>query len=216
MKPVRKKKRHYNLSLKATIQRKLENFLNVGITFPVKCPEWVSKLVPVPKVTDHISFCINFITFNQAIMKNPFLPLDMEMILQQVGRSQMGPLLDIFFGCNQIKVKRAYAYKTTFITNWGTVTYERVLYGLPDASTTFKIPLQITPNELINIHIYLDDLIVYVKGLLITSKIQELWLGPFKISFVLGTNSYILKDLQERLFSYNTNGSHLKHYVEPT
>ena len=48
------------------------------------------------------------------------------------------------------------------------------------------------------------------------SKFQKLWLGPFKIAFVLGTNSYILKYLQERLFSYNTNGSHLKRYVEPT
>jgi hypothetical protein len=45
------------------------------------------------------------------------------------------------------------------------------------------------------------------------SKFQKLWLGPFKIAFVLGTNSYILKELQERLFSYITNGSHLKHYV---
>jgi hypothetical protein len=47
-------------------------------------------------------------------------------------------------------------------------------------------------------------------------KFQKLWLGPFKIAFVLGTISYILKYLQERLFSYNTNGSHLKHYMEPT
>jgi hypothetical protein len=45
-------------------------------------------------------------------------------------------------------------------------------------------------------------------------KFQKLWLGPFKIACVLGANSYILKKLQERLFSYNTNGSHLKHYVE--
>jgi hypothetical protein len=48
------------------------------------------------------------------------------------------------------------------------------------------------------------------------SKFQKLWLGPFKISFVLGDNSYILKYLQEQFFSYNTNNSHLNHYVEPT
>jgi hypothetical protein len=48
------------------------------------------------------------------------------------------------------------------------------------------------------------------------STLQKLWLGPFKISFVLHTNSYILKDLHEQLFSYNTNDSHLKDYVEPT
>jgi hypothetical protein len=48
------------------------------------------------------------------------------------------------------------------------------------------------------------------------SKFQKLWLGPFKIVFVLGTKSYLLKDLEERFFSYSTNGSHLKHYVEPS
>jgi hypothetical protein len=142
----------------------------------------------------------------------------MEMILQQVAGSQMMSLLDGFSGYNQIKVKRADKYKTTFITHWGTLTYERMPSGLSDASATFKRPMQVAYDDLINviIHIYLDDLILYSKGLSIVSKFQKLWLGPFKIAFVLGTNSYILKYLQERLFSYNTNGSHLKCYVEPT
>jgi hypothetical protein len=145
-------------------------------------------------------------------MKDHFPPPNTGVILQQVVESRMMPLLDSFF-CNQIKVKGEDAYKTTFITNWGTMNYEHILSSLPDASTTFKIPMQITPDKLISIHIYLDDLIVYVKGLLITLNFQNLWLGPFKITFVLGTNSYILKYLQERLSSYSTNGSHLKHYV---
>jgi hypothetical protein len=46
------------------------------------------------------------------------------------------------------------------------------------------------------------------------SKFKKLWLGPFKIAFVLGANSYLIKDLEERLFSYSNNGSHLKHYVK--
>jgi hypothetical protein len=49
IKPVRKKQRPINPALKATIQRELENFLKAGIIFPVKYPEWVSKLVPVPE-----------------------------------------------------------------------------------------------------------------------------------------------------------------------
>jgi hypothetical protein len=44
----------------------------------------------------------------------------MEMILQQVEGSQMMSLLDDFSGYNQIKVKRADKYKTTFMNNWGT------------------------------------------------------------------------------------------------
>jgi hypothetical protein len=130
----------------------------------------------------------------------------------------MMPLLDDFSGYNQIKVKGEDKYKTTFITHWGALTYERMPSGLSNVSTTFKRHMQITFDDLIGkiIHVCLDDLMVYFKGLPIVSKFQELWLGPFKITFVPGTNSYILKDLQERLFSYNTNGSHLKHYVKPT
>ena len=48
------------------------------------------------------------------------------------------------------------------------------------------------------------------------SKFQKLWLGSFKIASILGTNLYLLKDMDEWWFSYSTNGSHLKHYVEPT
>jgi hypothetical protein len=96
------------------------------------------------------------------------------------------------------------------------MTYKCLFFGLPDASTTFKRPIHTTLDELISIHIYLDDLITYVKGLIITSEFQVLFLGPFKISFVLDTKSYILKDSQEQLFYYSTNGSRLKHYEGPT
>jgi len=48
------------------------------------------------------------------------------------------------------------------------------------------------------------------------SKFHKLWLGPYIIAFVIGNNSYLLKDTYERLFSYRTNGSHMKHYVEPS
>jgi hypothetical protein len=64
MEPVRKKQGPINPALKTTIQRELKNFLKARIIFEVKYPEWVSKLVHVPKVTDHIIFCINFLTFN--------------------------------------------------------------------------------------------------------------------------------------------------------
>jgi len=33
------------------------------------------------------------------------------------------------------------------------------------------------------------------------SKFQKLWIGPFKIASILGTDSYLLKDMDGRLFS---------------
>jgi hypothetical protein len=67
--------------------------------------------------------------------------------------------------------------------------------------------MHMTLDELGSLHIYLDDLIVCVKELIITSEFQLL--GPFQISFVLDTNSYILKHLQKKLFSYSANIPHI-------
>jgi hypothetical protein len=47
------------------------------------------------------------------------------------------------------------------------------------------------------------------------SKFQKLWPSPFKIASILGTYLYLLEDMDERMFPYSTNGSHLKHYVGP-
>jgi hypothetical protein len=193
IKPVRKKQRPINPAPEEIIRKGLEKILKAGIILPVKYSEWVSNLVPIWKSTEHIRFCVDFHVVTQVLMKG-YSPLpNIEMILQKFTGSQMMPLLNILFSYNQIEVKQEDAYKTTFITNWGTMNYERML---SDASTTFKRPIQITLDELISIHIYLDDLIIYVKGMLVTSEFQVLWLGPFKINFVMSTNSYILKFLQ--------------------
>jgi hypothetical protein len=77
----------------------------------------------------------------------------------------MMSLLDNFSGYNQIKVKRADKYKTTFITRWGTFAYERMPFGLSNAGVTFQRAMQIAFDGLTNkiIQIYLDDLTVYSK-----------------------------------------------------
>jgi hypothetical protein len=50
----------------------------------------------------------------------------------------MMSLLDGFSGYNQIRVKRTDKYKTTFTTQWGTFSYERMPFGLSNAGATFQ------------------------------------------------------------------------------
>jgi hypothetical protein len=147
-------------------------------------------------------------------MRNSFPPLNIKMVLQQVVELQLKLLLDEILGYNKIEVKGANVHKTTFITNCDIMYYKFLPSGLLDASTTFKRPIHTTYNELVSLHIYLDDLIMCVKGMIITSEFQVL--GPFQIAFVLDTNSYILMDLQRQLFSYNINSPHLKYCKGPT
>jgi hypothetical protein len=78
----------------------------------------------------------------------------------------MMSLLDGFSGYNQIKVKRIDKYKTTFITCWGTVSYECMPFGLSNAGATFQRAMQIYFDDLIEkiIQISLDELTVYSKN----------------------------------------------------
>jgi hypothetical protein len=117
--------------------------LKAGIIFSVKYSEWVSNLVPVWKTTGQIRLCVDFHALNRASIKYHFPLPNMEMILQQVAGSQMMSLLDGFSGYNQIKVKRTDKYKTTFITRWGTFSYERMPFVLSNAGATFQRAMQI-------------------------------------------------------------------------
>jgi hypothetical protein len=127
---------------------------------------------------------------------------------------QLKPLLDSLFGYKRIKVKGEIVHKTTFITIFNTMPYKCQLFSLLDTGTDFKKTMHMTLDELVNLHLYLDEIIVRVKGMMITSCFQVT--GPFQIYFVLDTNSYISKYLHEQLFPYNTNNPRLKYCEEPT
>lgn len=48
------------------------------------------------------------------------------------------------------------------------------------------------------------------------TKFQKLWIGAYTIASILGSNAYLLKDDDEFLLSYPTNGAHLKPFLDPT
>jgi hypothetical protein len=150
IKPDRQKHRHMNSAFKATFQRQLENFLNIGIIFPVYS-ELVSNWVPFPNTIYPIRTCISFQTFSQAIMRNPFSPLNMEMILHQFVRSHLRPLLEKILGYSKIKGKGADVHKTTLNTNSSTMTYKCLPSGL---LLTIKIAMRFFPQSIAKAYYY--------------------------------------------------------------
>jgi hypothetical protein len=175
-----------NSALKAPFRRGLRDFLRAGMFFSVH-PEWVPNRVPASKITNHTITCVHLRIFSQSIMSNPSPSLYARMIMQQVVELQLNPLLDSLFGYSKIKLEKVNFHKTTLITNCDTMPYNCMPSRLFDASTAFKRPIHTTFSELVSLHAYLDDLIVFVKGLIITLEFQVL--GHFHITFVLDTNS---------------------------
>jgi hypothetical protein len=110
----------------------------------------------------------------------------MRMFLQQVVELHLEPLLDSLFGYNKIKVEGENDHNTISTTNRDTMSYNCLPSGLFDTSITFRRPIHTTFDESISLHVYLDDLIISVKGLIATLGFQVL--GHFRITFVLETN----------------------------
>jgi hypothetical protein len=192
MKLATHKQELVNSALEAPFRRGLRDFLRAEKKNSAH-PEWVSIWKSASRTTDNIITCISLQTFRQAIIRNPFPPLNMEIILQQVAESPLRPLLDSLFGYKRIKEKGENVHKTTFITNCDTMPYKCHLFSLLDIGIAFKKTMHMTLDELVSLHIYLDDLIVRDKGLMITPDFQVISL--FQISFVLDINPYIFKYL---------------------
>ena len=175
--------------------------------------EGVSKRELASKTLDNFRTCTSLRTFRKAIIRNHFPPLNIEMFQQQIVELYLEPLLDSFFGCNKIKVEGENYHKTTFITNHDTMSYNCLPSGLVDTSIALRRPVHITFDKLGRLQAYIDDLIVSVKGMIVTSGFQML--GHFQITFVLDTNSEILKGLQRQWCSYTINNPHLKYCEGP-
>jgi hypothetical protein len=104
-------------------------------------------------------------------MRNPFPPLSMKRFMQDVVELHLEPLLDNLFGYNKTKVKGENIHKTTFCD---TMSYSCLSSGLLDTSIALKRPIHTTFDELVSFHVYLDDLIVCVKRLIVTPECQVL------------------------------------------
>lgn len=89
----------------------------------------------------------------------------MEHLLQAVAGAEMMLILDGFSSYNQISVVEQDQHKTSFITPLSTFSYNRMPFGLINASATFQWAMNSSFKDLRDriIVIYLDDLTIFSK-----------------------------------------------------
>ena len=89
----------------------------------------------------------------------------MEKILSKVSSSERFSFLGGFLGYNQVLVKEANRYKTTFTTKWGTYAYSKMPFGLTNEGGTFEKAMEMAFKNMIEkfVLVYLDDITVYSK-----------------------------------------------------
>lgn len=163
--PFKQKQRQFNPKIADAIFAEVDKMLKAKIIYPIHHSTWVANIVPVRKKNGEIRICVDFRNLNQASLKDNYpLPV-MDHLLQTVSGLEMMSMLDGFFGYNQIGVKQDDQHKTAFTTPWGTFAYNRMPFGLINASATFQRAMDLSFGDLRNkiIVVYLDDLTVFSK-----------------------------------------------------
>lgn len=148
-KPIQQKLRNIHPNLESQIKSEFNKLLKARIIFPIRHSRWVSNLVLVRKKNRDIQFCIDFQNLNKTCQKDNFpIPL-MEQILQAVEGSELMSFLDGFSRYNQVLVHLDDQLKTTFITKWGTYAYQKMSFGLINASIKFQRAMDIAFKGLV-------------------------------------------------------------------
>lgn len=95
-------------------------------------------MILVKKKNGKLQVYIDYKTLNKYTLKDYFLFLFINTILDEVERHQLYTFMDGYLGYNQIWIVLVDYYKIVFTTPWSTFIYVVILFGLCNVSTTFK------------------------------------------------------------------------------
>ena len=143
----------------------IRKMLDAGVIEPATS-EWASPIVLVPKKDGSLRFCVDYRRLNAKTVADAYRLPRIEDGLDSLGDAQIFAALDCNAGYWQVPVAPGDCDKTTFTSYLGTYRYFRMPFGLRSAPPTFQRALNIILSGVRwqTYLIYLDDVIVFLKG----------------------------------------------------
>ena len=122
----------------------------------------------VPKKDGKLQLCVNSRQLNAITIKNRYPLLLISKLQDRVQGSQWFTTIDIKGAYNLVRRKKSEEWKTAFCTRYGHYKYTVMPFGLTNAPATFQSLINTTLQEYMDIFvtIYLDNILVYIKGTL--------------------------------------------------
>ena len=148
------------------VEKEVKRLLDAKIIVPLRYSDWVANIVSVRKKSGEIKLCVDFRNLNKSSLKDNYPLPKMDHVLEKVVGANRMSMINGFSGYNQISLNEHDKEKTTFTTPWGTFMYEKIPFGLMNASATFHHAMYIAfiSERDKFVVIYLDDVIVFSKS----------------------------------------------------
>ena len=114
--PVKQKLRRLHPRWSLQVKEEIRKQLSVGFLSVVEYPEWLAKVIPVPKKDGKVRVCVNFRDLNKASPNDDFPLPHIGMLIDSTGGYPMLSFMHGFSGYNQILMAPGDMEKTSFIT----------------------------------------------------------------------------------------------------
>jgi hypothetical protein len=127
-----------NLNYALKVREDLDKLLNVGFIYLIETTQWLSPLVIVPKKNGKLRICVDYYKLNAQTKKDPFPLPFMDSTLNYVVGHEMYYFMDGYSNYNQVKMVKEDKDKRTFISEWGTYSYNVIFLGYVMPLLLFK------------------------------------------------------------------------------
>ncbi|KAF7646900.1 hypothetical protein LDENG_00180850 [Lucifuga dentata] len=148
------------------VRRHLQELLQAGIIKETRSP-YASPIVIARKKNGSIRMCIDYKTLNRCTIPGQYTTLRINDALDCLSGSKWFSVLNLCSGDYQIAIAEEDKEKTAFICPLGFYQFERMPQGITGAPATFQHLMEkaIGDMNLLQVLMYLDDLIVFGKSL---------------------------------------------------
>ena len=147
-------------TLKAYIETNLANRLIRPSKSPASAPILFNR-----KSNGSLQLCVNFWNLNNLTIKNRYLLPLIRELFNRLGRAKRFTQLNLTSVYHRMRICKGNKWKTAFRTRYGHFKYQKMLFSLMNAPTSFQEYInKILAKKLdIFIIVYLDNILIYTK-----------------------------------------------------
>ncbi|KAL6478149.1 hypothetical protein MHYP_G00139840 [Metynnis hypsauchen] len=163
-KPFRERSRRVAPADLDDLRRHLQGLLAAGIIRESRSP-YASPIVLARKKSGQLRMCVDYRTLNRHTIPDQYAVPLIDEALDCLNGSKWFSVLDLRSGYYQIPMAEDDQEKTAFICPLGFFQFERMPQGVTGAPATFQRLMERAVGDMLEVIVYLDDLIVFGKTL---------------------------------------------------
>ncbi|XP_049321873.1 uncharacterized protein LOC125782292 [Astyanax mexicanus] len=165
-KPFRERSRRIAPADLDDLRRHLQGLLAAGIIKESRSP-YASPIVLARKKSGQLRMCVDYRTLNRHTIPDQYVVPRIDEALDCLSGSKWFSVLDLRSGYYQIPMADEDKEKTAFICPLGFFQFQRMPQGVTGAPATFQRLMEraVGDMHMLEVIVYLDDLIVFGKSL---------------------------------------------------